>query len=112
MDKSILFSNDKKSILTPKRKDMQSSGKRTGSNSKTRFSDRFIPCSISKNLLNDFEITHVPGTEPNKSEINYLKLLQAEILEETTPSNIILIKNSMRFRTRALTLICLRLTGS
>jgi hypothetical protein len=92
MERSILFSNDKKSILTPKRLDKQSSSKRTASDSKSRFSDRFIPSSINKNLLNDFETTCFPEIISKKSEQNYMKLLQTEILEEKTPSKISLYR--------------------
>jgi hypothetical protein len=86
MDKSILLSNDKKSSLTPKRRNLQSSSKRTASDSKSRFSDRFIPSSINKNLIEDFESTAVPDVISKKSEQNYMKLLQTDILEEKTPS--------------------------
>lgn len=94
MDKHILSPNDKNNS-TPNRNKDRLSSKRTTSDSKSRFSDRFIPSSINRNLLNDFESTNnrfdnsdlKTETLLKKSESNYRKLLQSEILEERTPSN-------------------------
>ena len=93
MDKHILSPNEK-IYSTPNRNKERPSSKRTASDSKSRFSDRFIPSSINRNLLDDFESTFNKieqtdfrtETQLKKSESNYRKLLQSEILEERTPS--------------------------
>jgi hypothetical protein len=86
MEKGILLSNNKISNFTPKRKNLHSSSKRTASDSKSRISDRFIPSSINKNLIGDFESTSASDNVSKKSEQNYMKLLQTDILEDKTPS--------------------------
>lgn len=96
------ISNNVKITITPKTRVSISTDKQSGS--KKRFSDRFIPSSISKNLTNEFnsksiknlgnhsllastEIKHPIHIKSHsvKSELNYLKILQSEILEESTP---------------------------
>jgi hypothetical protein len=77
------------------------------SSSKKRVSDRFIPSSISKNLIHDFDVNEQKAGKENKqnngslfgrssgvnlttssqkSVSNYQKILHSEIMEESTPS--------------------------
>jgi hypothetical protein len=95
-------SDNVKLSVTPKTRISLSTDK--NSKSKKRFSDRFIPTSISKNLTSEFgsksiksigNYSLLTSSEINnpinlkshsvKSDINYQKILQSEILEESTP---------------------------
>jgi hypothetical protein len=104
MDKlaNIILSPDekfKKEKTTPNRlRDSISSNKKITSGSKQRFSDRFIPSSINKNLMSEFESTcqsskksitskKLAESKTEKPENLYQKILHSEILEERTPSN-------------------------
>jgi hypothetical protein len=102
-DNKLLLSDKLKENSTPSKNMRNSSGsKRLTSGSKKRFSDRFIPSSISKNLLGEFSSESVSNTSTSpfthnnisskslnlnkKSDANYQKIIQSEILEESTPS--------------------------
>lgn len=95
-----LSSKNAKNNTTPNpRFSISTENKKQTSGSKKRVSDRFIPSSISKNLINEFNSKLIKANpnqsnNPNnpskiqstrKSDINYQKILQSEILEESTP---------------------------
>jgi hypothetical protein len=99
MNNALLSPDEKfkKERATPNRlKGSLSSNNKTTPGSKQKFSDRFIPSSINKNLMNEFEstcesskktITSKRLTEGKKEPENiYQKILHSEILEERTPS--------------------------
>jgi WD40 repeat protein len=97
---NLIDQRNQRNSTPPSRITSKSERKQGTSGSKKRISDRFIPSAIGKNLINEFQSKskslinkkeNIQATSISKAqslkkgEINYQKILQSEILEESTP---------------------------
>ena len=94
--KNINSINDKETH-TPRKSYPNTDTKRTISSSNKRFSDRFIPNSINKSLINEFSIScgaldtstlsnNKESGRSRKSDAIYNKILESELINDQTPS--------------------------